>query len=436
MMNPAMLVVLLAAAQPGSAPIVQTPTDVWKAAEQPFLSGHVQLTFPDRFARAGEQYFDHQASPQWVIFQAIERPKAGVAAESNYAMFAAKLKRDSATGKITGIEEPALLSPPGSANTCGWFHPTQPGTAIFGSTLVAPASTDSPGYSRDRQRYSWQFPKEMEVVKVGDIARLGASTSFEKHAQEMASKLGPASSLIPKGERPVAKPEAIFARPGYDAECSYSADGRLLLYTHVDPTNNDPNLWIMDTKTGKHTPIVTARGYDGGPFFSPDGKWICYRSDRKGNNVLQLFLGEIAFGDDGDAGAPIGLAREIQITFETPGKEEREQAVSWCPYFHPSGKYLVYATSEVGHSNYEVFAIDIAPIVSPAEGQSATDPRTTPLRKARITHAEGFDGLPVFSADGKTMIWTSQRGPKREGEERPSSQMWVADVVGEPAWGK
>ena len=41
----------------------------------------------------------------------------------------------------------------------------------------------------------------------------------------------------------------------------------------------------------------------------------------------------------------------------------------------------------------------------------------------------GFDGLPVFSDCGTSMIWTSQRGPKVEGEERPSSQVWVARVV-------
>ncbi len=47
--------------------------------------------------------------------------------------------------------------------------------------------------------------------------------------------------------------------------------------------------------------------------------------------------------------------------------------------------------------------------------------------QVRITHAEGFDGLPVFSRDGKTMIWCAQRGPLAEGEGRPSSQVWVAE---------
>ena len=36
--------------------------------------------------------------------------------------------------------------------------------------------------------------------------------------------------------------------------------------------------------------------------------------------------------------------------------------------------------------------------------------------------------LPVFSPDGKYLMWTAQRGPMAEGEERPSSQTWIADV--------
>ncbi|MGD9690805.1 MAG: TolB family protein [Phycisphaerales bacterium] len=390
-----LLVALTVAASNPAASSSQPATSAWAADEAPFLTRHVQLTFPDRFVRAGEQYFDHQSPPKWVVFQAIERPAAGVEPDTHYAMFAAELARD-ADGRVTGLGEAIRLSPPGSANTCGWFHPTSPGTVIFGSTITPPESTDSPGYSRDRQRYSWQFPREMEVVSVSGVG-------------------SPATKP--------ASPTALFSRPGYDAECSYSADGRFLLYTHVDPTTNDPNIWVYDTRTDRHHALVTARGYDGGPFFSPDGKWITYRSDRRGNNVLQLYVAELAFGNDGDPAVPIGVLREIQLTSEAPGRPEREQAVSWCPYFHPSGKYVVYATSEVGHHNYEVFALEID-----------ADKPADQLRRSRVTHAAGFDGLPTFSADGSLMMWTSQRGAKREGEERPSSQMWLAEVVGEPAW--
>jgi hypothetical protein len=372
---------------PSGAAKVEPPLD-WRSAEAGTLGNAVQVTFPDRFVRAGESYFDHATPPKWVVFQAIPVPPAGGAPDANYSMYVARLERD-ASGRVTGIGEPRLVSAPGSANTCGWFDPVTPGRVIFGSTLMPPGAGDAPGYSRDRQRYSWQFPPEMEVVAV---------------------TVDPATGVA-AGE---AKP--LFARPGYDAECSFSPCGRFLLYTHVDPANNDPNLWVYDTKTTRHYPLVTAKGYDGGPFWSPDGKSICYRSDRKGNNVLQLFVAELAFGDEGDKEVPIGVTREVQLTFEVAGKEEREQAVSWCPFYHPSGAFVVYATSEVGHQNYEVFAIDARPETPASE-----------RKKRRVTTATGFDGLPVFSADGKLMMWTSQRGPKLDREARPSSQLWIAD---------
>ncbi len=402
-------------AQPAGAP----STD-WKAAEAPFISRPVQLTFPDRFTRAGEQYFDHHTPPRWVVFQAIERPAPPpdgtkpAEPSPHYSMFVARLRYDNAS-RITGIDAPIRVSPEGSANTCGWFHPTEVGSVIFGSTLVPPVATDAPGYSRDRQRYAWQFPPEMQVVSVGVRAMLADDPRADESARAAATKMGG-----------LCGPHALFERPGYDAECSVSPDGRFLLYTHVDPTTSDPNLWVYDSKRDRHTPIVTAKGYDGGPFFSPDGQWICYRSDRLGNNILQLFVAELARGDDGDTDAIIGIQREIQLTFPAPGQAEKDQAVSWCPFFHPSGKYLLYATSEVGHQNYEVFAVELDP--------SKPSSTSTPPRKARITHAPGFDGLPAFSRDGRLLIWTSQRGPKRDDEARPSSQMWVSEVVGSPKW--
>ncbi|MCH7570702.1 MAG: PD40 domain-containing protein [Deltaproteobacteria bacterium] len=45
--------------------------------------------------------------------------------------------------------------------------------------------------------------------------------------------------------------------------------------------------------------IGEADGYDGGPFFSPDQKRICYRSDRKGDHLLQLFVSDLAFNENG-----------------------------------------------------------------------------------------------------------------------------------------
>jgi hypothetical protein len=81
----------------------------------------------------------------------------------------------------------------------------------------------------------------------------------------------------------------------------------------------------------------------------------------------------------------------------------------------------VYGTSEISHANYEVFAIEINDdLLLGAEPASL-------LHRTRITQANGADVLPVFSRDGRTMMWTAQRGPMVEGEQKPSSQLWVAE---------
>src|SRR5688500_2185736 len=115
----------------------------WRILEAPLLTGHLQLTSRDRFVKAGEAYFSGDS--RWTIFQAVRVPPDAGAPDDFYSMYVARLARDAA-GRITGIEEPILISPPGSANTCGWFDPHHPWQVIFGSTLVRPSLLDAPGY--------------------------------------------------------------------------------------------------------------------------------------------------------------------------------------------------------------------------------------------------------------------------------------------------
>lgn len=400
-----------ALAQEPAAPKAE-PLD-WKTLEAPTLTHHVQLTSRDKFVKAGEAYFSPDGN--WIIFQAVAVPEEGKEADPFYAMYVAKLKRDRFTDEITGIDKAIRVSPEGSANTCGWFHPTQPGGVLFGSTIVRPADEQKSGFQVGTRSYKWMFPAEMEVVRttVPEVFSDMTDASMRKPAKPGTTHDTPP---MPPGAGEVTP---VFSRPNYDAECSYSADGRFILYTHLNDTKpgekNDADIWVYDTKTQQQHVIVKAPGYDGGPFFSPDGKSICYRSDRKGDDLLQLFVADLKFDKEG---VPVGIEHEYQLT--------DNQSVNWAPFWHPSGKFLVYGTSEVSHQNYEVFAIKVD---LPAL-RSGTKP--TDMPRKRITQADGADILPVFSADGKLMMWTSQRGPKAENEEKPSSQLWLAQWKGDP----
>lgn len=325
----------------------------------------MQLTSRDRFVKAGESYFSPDGSR--IVFQAVEAGESVPEAEQGYAMFVADVVRRN--GVPVALEGIRRISPPGSANTCGWFHPRDPATVIFGSTLAPPRGGDSPGYQRGTGRYRWAFPPEMRIVQL----RL---------------------------DEPGAAPVTIAGDgSGYVAEGSVSPDGSALLFTRVDPVTQG-DLWVKDLASGEERAVVVAPGYDGGPFFSPDGRSIIYRSDRRNDNLLQLYTADVVR----DAGGRItGVAAERALT--------ANEHVNWCPYYHPSGSFAAYATSEVGHDNYEVYLVDVR----------------DPARRVRVTHAPGADVLPAFTSDGRTMVWTS----KRDGSG--SSQLWCATFDGDAA---
>ena len=223
------------------------------------------------------------------------------------------------------------------------------------------------------------FPPEMQIVRC-----------------DLRTADGTAATLEP----------VIDDRGAYVAECSLSADGRHLLFCSLESNGGD--LFTLDLTTGASCRIVGANGYDGGPFFSPDGKRICYRSDRQGNHLLQLFVSELGFNETGGI---IGIEREYQLT--------DDENVNWCPFWHPNGRFLVYSTSRIGHHNYEIFLVD----ADPGDVAGSTGTIRYGAGVHRVTHADGSDVLPAFNADGTVMIWSSRRG------EAGTVQLWVADFV-------
>jgi hypothetical protein len=358
------------------APVFGQEAPAWVEAERGILERHVQLTREARFRKAGECYFS--PDERQIVFQAVERRDDPAAEEPFYQMYVADLAFDGE--RVVGIEDVVRLSPPGSSNTCGWFHPTEPGVVLFASTIVPPKNPGKTGYQRESSRYSWQFPEEMDIVQV-----------------ELARADGTAAPL----ERVLSNPKA------YLAEASLSRDGRYLVHCEhqVDQGSSGGDLFAVDLASGRRVQLTDRGGYDGGPFFSPDGSRICYRSDRRGDDLLQVFVAELAFDA---AGRLTGAAREFQVTDNLH--------VNWAPYWHPDGRHLVYTTSELGHENYEVFLID-----ADSGAQSGTTKYGT--RRRRVTHAERFDGLPVFDGRGARLMWTCQRAGDG------SSQVWLADFV-------
>ena len=346
----------------------------WRKFEG-LLSHQMQLTLSERFVKAGEAYFNADATQ--IVFQAIEHDAQGNPESEYYSMYVAQL-RDEGKGQSFGPDQRRYrlkhirrVSPIGSANTCGWFHPTDPNKLIFASTITAPAKQETPGYQRGTRNYRWSFPPEMRVVELDLSAKDVTAESLK--------------TIVGDGK-------------AYTAECSTSPDGRTLLYTSLE--SGDGDLYAMDLANKKITRLTALTGYDGGAFFSPDGKKIVWRADRNADNLLQIFIADVVFDS---AGAVVGIGEPLAVT--------NDGAVNWAPFFSPDGKVIVYASSRVGHDNYELLAVPVP-----------TDRAAPIAQPRRVTHAAGADLLPAISRAGTLLMWTSQRGTDH------SSQLWLANM--------
>lgn len=83
-------------------------------------------------------------------------------------------------------------------------------------------------------------------------------------------------------------------------------------------------------------------------------------------------------------------------------------AMSWAPYFHPSGQYVIYTANKLGFANFELFLVDALGAKEPV----------------RVTHTDGFDGLPVFSPTAR-----SSRGPAAARRRRTRKSSWRTGIT-------
>src|SRR6056297_3098634 len=323
--------------------------------ESNLLTSIRQITFAGR--RAGEGYFDSEGTR--MVFQSERDPS-----NPFYQIYVTDLE----TGDVERI------SPGTGKTTCAWIHPDGD-RILFASTHHDPGAREKQEAelelraSGEQRRYSWDYDKHYDLFRWDQSS--GALTRLT---------------------------DAV----GYDAEASYSPDGEQIVFAsnraayqekltereeklfEVDPAFM-MDLYIMDADGTNVRQLTDVPGYDGGPFFSPDGRRICWRR----------------FSQD-------GATAEV-YTMKTDGTEASRLtdlgAMSWAPFFHPSGDYLIFATNKHGFGNFELYLVR-------ADGEG---------EPVRVTYTDGFDGLPVFLPGGQQLSWTSNRTSSGQ------SQIFLAD---------
>jgi len=267
--------------------------------------------------------------------------------------------------------EPRLVSTGRGRTTCSYFRPDGE-KILFASSHLDPNLDETEAKERaalaeekrtgKKRRYSWPFDPHMDI--------------FE--ADRDGSNL-----------------RRLTDAKGYDAEGAYGPEGKLIAYCSF--RDGDPDIWLMDADGSNPRQITDAKGYDGGPFISPDGRWVVFRSDRKKEHYLQIY----AIGIDG---------KNETALMDNEG-------VNFGPYWYPKGPYIVWAGADHSQTgvrpNYDLWLMQYR----------VEDGRIQRGKTWRITDHPAADVLPVFSPDGKKLMWTSTRG------EKGSSQLWIAEFT-------
>lgn len=317
-----------------------------------------QLTFSGK--KSGEGYFS--ADGKKMIYQSDRDVK-----NPFYQMYI----MDLASGKSN------LISTGSGKTTCGWVHPNLK-TVMWSSTHLDPKFHDKAHEEFEsmknpvKGKYSWSFDEQFDIF---------SSDLNGKNLKRLTKELG------------------------YDAEGSYSPDGKHIAFASnrqaYEPkfvsemteeqkkimkqdTSYFMDIYIMDADGKNVKQLTNTPGYDGGPFFSADGKKITWRRFN-----------------------PEGTKAEI-YTMNIDGTDQKAitklNVMSWAPFFHPSGQYVIFTTSVNGMANFELYIVD-------------SDGKKDPIR---VTNLDGFDGLPTFSPDGNTLSWTRRN-------EKGESQIYLAD---------
>jgi Tol biopolymer transport system component len=330
--------------------------------ENGFILNARQLVFEGK--RSGEGYFSPNGKR--LIFQSEREPD-----DPFYQQYILDLESGETTRVSLGKGK----------TTCGFF---QPGSdrVLFASTHADPdALTKQKAElefraSGKQRRYSWDYDATFDIF-----------------------------SAKQNGSDPI----NLTHSPGYDAEGAYSPDGKQIVFCSLraafpleklpadqrDRYGKDPawfgDIYLMNADGSNVRHLTTEPGYDGGPFFSPDGQRIVWRHFDESGMIADVW------------------------TMKLDGSDKRRvtdfKSMSWAPFYHPSGKYFIFTSNKLGFENFELFIVDAAGEHEPV----------------RVTFTPGFDGLPVFSPDGKKLCWTSGR----TGDGK--SQLFLADWNDEAA---
>jgi Tol biopolymer transport system component len=157
-----------------------------------------------------------------------------------------------------------------------------------------------------------------------------------------------------------------------DVASSWSADsGQIAFYSNRDG-NFDIFLTSVDGRTISQ--LTQAKADDIQPSISPDGIRVAFSSNRNGNYDIYV----------------MNLKERVPVRFTTSAVADHE------PSWSPDGQFIVWSRKE-GERNEDIYLMK-------ADG----------TEQKRLTDYNGRDVRPTFTADGKTIVFASDRDGNME----------------------
>jgi TolB protein len=195
----------------------------------------------------------------------------------------------------------------------------------------------------------------------------------------------------------------------YTAEGVMSPDGRKIVFTSLK--DGDLEIYTMNADGSDVRRLTNSPGYDGGPWWSPDGTKIVYRAHHPADSA-QLADYRRLLGQN-----MVRPSRVELFVMNADGSDQRQVTAlggaNFGPSWTPDGKRIIFSSNHKTPrgGNFDLFLVDA----------SAT--KATTAQVEQLTFSPVFDGFPMFSPDGKKLLWASNRHDAKPNE----TNLFLAD---------
>ncbi len=208
----------------------------------------------------------------------------------------------------------------------------------------------------------------------------------------------------------------LTTTPGYDAEATVCAITGAIVFTSV--RDGDLEVYTMEADGSNCKRITNRKGYDGGAFFSHDGSKLVLRSSFPKDEAQ-------AAQDATLLGQQIVRPSLMEITVcKRDGSEFRQitknGAANFAPFWLPGDKRILFASNWKGVE----------------QAAKSGDRSTARLFNLYLINEDGtgieqvtdsgeFDSFPMFSPDGRHLVWASNRYNQKPGETNLFVAEWI-----------